>query len=1123
MEEARGTGHRVFAIMPAIEGATLAAGTVSSAKKIANRIVAAQFVKERKPMHDGEFHAERDRCLAGLAVYSTREEAEMVAGGIQDWAESTVEEEVVESPPPAQEARKRGPIIHELTFNSKVRQRSGLAFCTGTPPLDSEVNSNLVRAGSTDWKIHHGHEGDSVMDVHVRPATIEVDEFLSIRSAHAQGSHVTIEIFRMGWYDGAGAMRVAALEGVAAKGPVWTADSENEIHGQSVEHDELASWQIPPDSQPGFHMVKVTDEQAKAVLHPFWIRSSSQETRTVLLAPELGLQCTNWWGGANGLGTWSGNSLTRFTDSKGRFPSISNRNPVPENHALNRYRPFFNSRGGDSFRAYLNLIRWLDRHGIEVDHLSDADAVQFPNRFAGYDRVLIPPSMRFWTLELHEIISQIKGGGGDILNFGSAAGTRRFALDGERILLGRRDGGGERLNNPLIHARRGGWGPGSDEAALWWTLDEEAGEIRGLRGAEWDFLDRNSLDPGDEVMELTRLDSDAVSYLIKHPTGAITYNAGTLNWNWALDGLGQHGSLEENESIQRFTKSLFDNLRESKSNHPDQLVTVVMTAYKVADLVGQSMDSILAQSHSNLELIVVDDASPDRTFEVIVEKAEEDPRVRPIRMLMNRGTYYAKNFGIAHAQGMFVTTQDADDLSHPHRISTQINQINRQPQAKVIACDYTRRDERGRLILNRGLRKRLSYQSLMWRREEVQRDLGFFDSVRAAADDEFVRRIRLVYGRAGFLHLPVSLYDALDREGSLTNDPNHAAILSTSQDDKDAHLSDPRKAYVMSYQGWHERIREGENPRMPFPLARRRFDAPDPLRILTEDDHQTITVSMASFPPRRERMLRVVSSLLPQVDRLNIYLNDYEIVPKELEDSRIHVVLSKDGAGDLRDNGKFYFLSELDHGYHFTVDDDIIYPPDYIQKLILKIEQYDRRALVGVHGVLFDQPIQRFFVGRTVYGFYREQIRDAFVNLLGTGTLGYHTDTIRFQFDEFTARGMADVFAAIQAKRLGIPMICVKREKGWLESMDPDEEEEGDTLWDEFHHADDLQTSLVKAEGDWSELEYSSEVRDWAKALLTAHQIPALVIRGFDVRKLLQIGLPGHSGPIRVGLRVIHD
>ena len=595
-------------------------------------------------------------------------------------------------------------------------------------------------------------------------------------------------------------------------------------------------------------------------------------------------------------------------------------------------------------------------------------------------------------------------------------------------------------------------------------------------------------------------------------------NAGTNNWSWCLEDFGQHENVKTDAGIIEITKKLLRFEEQQKDVYPEVLVSVVMTAWNVDDVIAPTIEAILDQKHSNLELIIIDDASTDATYQTILKYAEQDDRVRPYRMVVNRGTYFAKNYGFCQAKGDIVTTQDADDISLPTRILEELNALLASDTAVAVTCDYIRREHRGSIILNRGMRQRLAYIGLMWKKSEVFDQMGYFDSVRAAADDEFVSRLKLVFGRGCLIHLKRPLYEALDREGSLTNDPSHKAILTSDPTQKEAHLSSPRKAYVDFYKSWHDEIREGASPMMPFPLTRRKFPVPAKLAILSDSQDDTVTVSMASFPPRRERMLRVVEIILPQVDQLNIYLNDYDRVPSELNNEKITVVLGKETAGDLRDNGKFYFLNEVKTGFHFTIDDDIEYPQNYIQQMILKIEQYGRHALVGVHGVIFDQPIERFFLRRTVYGFQRNQIRDAFVNLIGTGTLGYHTSAITLRLSDFTETGMADVFIAVRAKQQGVPIICIQRPKGWLEEMDSESDDDG-TLWDEFRVADERQTELVQNEGGWDSQSYHGEFRSWCRGALNLHPAISLAGLGFDITRLIQIGIPESTGPIPIGLK----
>jgi glycosyltransferase involved in cell wall biosynthesis len=837
----------------------------------------------------------------------------------------------------------------------------------------------------------------------------------------------------------------------------------------------------------------------------------------------------NWWGGANAFGTVTKGGLRQFTDSRGWFPAISNTFPMPKRHSIGLNRPYYNARGGDVLRWYYPLVRWLEREGIDYDLQTDYDIALDGSLLELHDQIILSPGMKFWTRSMIDGLTAAKVRGADILSLGTAARQRRISLDveGGAIRVGEKFGGGKREVNPLLRAKDGGWSKAKPWGDLLPTIEltrlgDGCKVLIGMRGNEWDLLDEDELVEGEVVKPLT-LDGDVIcSYLIEHTDRTWTLNAGTNNWSWALDEFGQHENVETDTRIAAMTKQLLRINEPQKDANPEVLVSVVMTAYNVADIISPTIEAILAQQHSNLELIVVDDASTDGTFQTILAFAERDARVRPYRMVENRGTYFAKNFGFCHARGEVVTTQDADDISLPTRLVEELNALLASKTAVAVTCDYLRRGPDGSIILNRGMRQRLSFQALMWKKKEVFERMGYFDSVRAAADDEFVNRLKLVFGGGCLIHLKRPLYEALDREGSLTNDPSHRAILTSDPDVKDAHLSSPRKAYVEFYREWHNEIRGGASPRMPFPLTRRKFPVPVQLAILSASQDETVTVSMASFPPRRERMLRVVERILPQTDRLNIYLNDYDEVPPELIDEKITVVLGKDAAGDLRDNGKFYFLEGIERGFHFTIDDDIEYPIDYVQKMILKMEQYGRHVLVGVHGVIFDQPIERFFLRRTVYGFQRNQLRDAFVNLIGTGTLGYHTSAIKLELDDFTETGMADVFIAVRAKEQGVPIICIQRPKGWLEEMSSEAvTDDDDTLWEEFRLADEKQTSLVHGQGEWNSQKYHREFSAWCRDSLISHPAIALAGLGFDVTRLMQIGMPESTGPIPVGLKPV--
>lgn len=96
-------------------------------------------------------------------------------------------------------------------------------------------------------------------------------------------------------------------------------------------------------------------------------------------------------------------------------------------------------------------------------------------------------------------------------------------------------------------------------------------------------------------------------------------------------------------------------------------VSVITPAYKAARYIGQAIESVQAQTLTDWEMIIVDDASPDETAEV-VKRYLDDPRIRLIRSERNRGNGGARNLALEAAQGEWVAPLDADDWFAPERL-----------------------------------------------------------------------------------------------------------------------------------------------------------------------------------------------------------------------------------------------------------------------------------------------------------------------------------------------------------------------------------------------------------------------------------------------------------------------
>lgn len=104
------------------------------------------------------------------------------------------------------------------------------------------------------------------------------------------------------------------------------------------------------------------------------------------------------------------------------------------------------------------------------------------------------------------------------------------------------------------------------------------------------------------------------------------------------------------------------------------LVSIVMPTYNRARLLNRAIQSVLNQTYTNFELIVVDDCSTDCTESVV--KGFQDDRIRYIRHEKNQGAPIARNNGIKAAKGEYIAFQDSDDVWLPTKLEKQMNAFN---------------------------------------------------------------------------------------------------------------------------------------------------------------------------------------------------------------------------------------------------------------------------------------------------------------------------------------------------------------------------------------------------------------------------------------------------------------
>ena len=291
-------------------------------------------------------------------------------------------------------------------------------------------------------------------------------------------------------------------------------------------------------------------------------------------------------------------------------------------------------------------------------------------------------------------------------------------------------------------------------------------------------------------------------------------------------------SAAENENIS------VENLRcdappSSMTNQP--LVTVIMTVYGRDEYLDVAVESILNQTHQNIELIVVDDCSPDDAFEYLKERASGEPRLKAMQVMKNGGTYCAKNSAISVASGEYIAFMDSDDWTHPQRIERQLSAIKDTPY-RAVCHSYFRVNEFGDIFYKGVGAIRLACISLFAKRSVFEK-IGYFDSMRVGADTEFIERIKATFGDDVVLHDPIPSMFMLNHSTSLTGGGRFQISWRS--------ITGPRLEHHSSFKAWHKKIRhKGWNPYVAHPLRVRPYEIP--AEMISGDLHWTENMPLFS-------------------------------------------------------------------------------------------------------------------------------------------------------------------------------------------------------------------------------------------------------------------------------------
>lgn len=215
------------------------------------------------------------------------------------------------------------------------------------------------------------------------------------------------------------------------------------------------------------------------------------------------------------------------------------------------------------------------------------------------------------------------------------------------------------------------------------------------------------------------------------------------------------------------------------------LISVVVPVYGVENYIGECIESILSQSYSDFELLLVDDGSKDRSGEICDEYATKDSRIT-VYHKANGGLSSARNYGIEHANGTYICFIDSDDWIYPDYLMRMYTQL-KEENSDIVLCDV-KQDRTGAWCSDNKLRYS-SKEIIGWLENTISREYmltvvafnklyrtSLFNEVRYPLgklhEDEFV--IYSLLRQAGQISVVrEELYFYRNREDSITGSDNN--------------------------------------------------------------------------------------------------------------------------------------------------------------------------------------------------------------------------------------------------------------------------------------------------------------------------------------------------------------
>jgi hypothetical protein len=198
-----------------------------------------------------------------------------------------------------------------------------------------------------------------------------------------------------------------------------------------------------------------------------------------------------------------------------------------------------------------------------------------------------------------------------------------------------------------------------------------------------------------------------------------------------------------------------------------------------------------------------------------------------------------------------------------------------------------------------------------------------------------------------------------------------------------------------------------------------------------------ITAHIASLAEREESLKRVICALLPQVDRIYVALNNYQVKPDWLTKERKVYCELLDNS--LMDTAKFLFIHEVE-GPCLVWDDDLVANSRVVRYMELGLRKHG--GAVSLHGKTYPRPPESFKKWSANYRCLGNVLEDVPCDIIGTGVMMLDNRQVKLDLSVFDHPGLADITFSRLCHKQGVPMTVLKHHANYLTYIAPAE-----TIW----------------------------------------------------------------------------